>query len=60
MHIQCNSEVRACNRCCSGKAVIITYSGGVFVALGIQHAVCMRDIVICGRSSSAVCFHVVS
>jgi len=29
------------------KAVSITYSDGVFVALGIQHGMCMCRIFIC-------------
>jgi len=32
----------------------------VFVAFGIQRAMRMRRIVICGRSGSTVFFHVVS
>jgi hypothetical protein len=37
-----------CNHCYSGKAINITYSESVFVALGIQYATRMRHIVICG------------
>jgi hypothetical protein len=46
MYIQRNTEVRSCNHCCSGKAISITYSEYVFVALGIQRAMRMRQIVM--------------
>ena len=39
-------EARSCSHCCSGKAISITYSESVFVALGIQQVVmCMRQIM---------------
>jgi len=40
--------------------VSITYSEGAFVALGIQHAMRMRHIVIFGLSGSTVLFHLIS
>jgi len=44
-----------------GKAVNITYSESVFVALVVQHALRMRHIVICGLSGPIqYFFHVVS
>jgi len=39
------------NSCCSAKAISITYSEFVFVALGILHAQRMRRILL----SSAAC-----
>jgi len=40
-------EARSYNHCCSGKAISITYSECVCIALFIQHAFRMRHIVIC-------------
>jgi len=37
-----NIEERSCYDCCSGKAVSVTYSECMSVALGIQYAVCMH------------------
>jgi len=51
--------VRSFNHCCSKKVTYITYSKSVFVALGIQHAMHMRHIVICGLLASTV-FHIIS
>jgi hypothetical protein len=48
MYIKHNIEVCFANHCCGGKAISITYSECVFVALGIQHAMCVCHIVICG------------
>ena len=59
VHIQSNTEGRSCNHSCSGKAISITYSEWVFVALGIGHAMRERHIVICGLSGSAVFSHII-
>ena len=46
MHVQCNIEARSCNHCCRGQAIRITYAECVVVALGIQHAMRMRLIIL--------------
>ena len=38
MSVKPNTDARSYNHCCSGKAIRLTYSECVFVALGIQHA----------------------
>jgi len=37
----------------------ITYCECVFIALGIQHAMRMRHIVICGLPYSTIFFHII-
>jgi hypothetical protein len=56
MCVRRNIELRSCNHCCSGKALIITQPKCVFVALGIQHAMRMCRIVICGLPRSSTLF----
>ena len=55
-----NTETRSCSHCCRGKAIRITYYEGVFAALGIQHAMRIRHIVIRGLSGSYSIFHIIS
>ena len=43
-----------------GNEMRIAYSGVVFVALGTQHAMQMRCIVICGLPGCTVFFGIVS
>ena len=49
-YVQYNNEARQCNHSYSGKAVSLTYSECVFIALAlrIQQVMLMRHIVICG------------
>ena len=46
MYVQPNIEARSCHHCSSGKAIGITYSKCVLVALVIQHAIRVRRIVM--------------
>jgi len=48
MNLLRNIKARSCHHCCSGKAISISYYECVLVALGIQHAMRLRHIVICG------------
>ena len=44
----------------SEKTIIVTYPECVSVALGIQHAMRMSHIVICGLTSSTTFFYIIS
>ena len=50
----CNTEVHSCNHCCHGKAVSVTYSKCVSVALVIKHAQCMHHIILSSVTCQAV------
>jgi hypothetical protein len=52
-------HVHLFNYCCSGKAVSITHSEHVFVALS-NHAISMRHIVTCGLQGSKIFSHIIS
>ena len=56
MYVWRNNETRSCNYCCGGKAISITYSECGFIALVIQHAMRMRNIVICRMSGFTIFF----
>jgi hypothetical protein len=46
MYVGRHTEARSCNHSCSRRAISITYSECVFVALGIQHAMRICRIVM--------------
>jgi hypothetical protein len=60
MNAKRNTEARSCNHCCSGKAIRITHSECVYVALSIQYEMRMRHIVIRGLFGSTIFFHIIS
>jgi len=60
MYVERNTETRWWNHCCSGKAMNVTYSECLFVALDIQLAMRMGSIVICGLSGCAEFSRIIS
>ena len=46
MYVLRKVEAHACNQFCSAKEIRISYHESVLVALGIQHAMLMRHIVM--------------
>jgi hypothetical protein len=60
MYVHCNTVARSCNHCCNGRAISTTYSECVFVPVGVQHAMRVRHIVICGLPNSTIFFYIVS
>jgi len=49
-----NTEARSRNHCCSGKAIGLTYSVCVSVALVIRHVKRVRRTVVCGLTGSII------
>ena len=60
MYVYRNIAALLYNHCCCGKAMSITYSVSESVALGIQHAIRMRPIVIRGMPGCKLFFHIIS
>ena len=55
-----NIWARSFNHCCSGKAIIITQSECVFIALGAQREMRTRFVFMCGLSGFTLFFHIIS
>jgi len=53
-----NIEARSCKLCCGEKAISITYSECVSVALVFLQEMHMRHISICGLLRSTMFFHI--
>jgi hypothetical protein len=52
-----NTKVSSQNHCCCGKEINITYFQSVFVALVIQHTICMYHIILSSVASlTLTCF----
>jgi hypothetical protein len=49
-----NTETRSYNHCYHGIAISIAYSEYVFVALGIEHSMCMRRILLASVACPAL------
>ena len=60
LYVKRNTEASSYNRCFHAKAISITHSQGASVASGIQHAMRIRHIAICGLPDSTEYFHVIS
>jgi hypothetical protein len=60
MYVERNVAENSRNHCCHGKEMSITFSESVFVTLGIQHAMRMRRIAMCGLSGPTKLFHLIS
>jgi hypothetical protein len=60
MYVERNIVAGWCNHCCSGQAINTTYSGCVFVALGIQRAMRMLHTVTCVLFVCIIFFHFIS
>jgi hypothetical protein len=60
MYVWRKTKAPSDNNYCSRKTLSITKPEGLFVALGIQHAMRMRHIGICRLPRSTILFHIIS
>jgi len=59
VQVQRNTEPRSYNTVSDGNAISVIYCECVFVALGTQHVMRMRRIVICGLPGPTIFFHII-
>jgi hypothetical protein len=57
-NVKRNTEVHSCKHCRNGKAISITYSENVFVALGIKYVKFMRCKKIYCHLLTARLYHI--
>jgi hypothetical protein len=59
VYVSCNCEGHYCKHCCIAKAISITYSEYVSIAIVIQDAMGMRHIVMCGLPCCTLFFNII-
>jgi hypothetical protein len=59
MYCKRKTEARSRNYFWGGKAISVAHSEFVAIDLGTEHAMRMRDIVICGVSGYTIFLHII-
>ena len=58
-YLQGNIVARSSHHCFSGLAKSVTYFESIILSVGIQHAMRVRHIAICGLPRSSVTLHII-